>query len=163
MRAIFAVNMASLFLGIVFCGGAGAQQVFKCQNASGTIEFSDKRCTGAHTSTQIKARTNSMDSSGSRELLLRQENEQLREQLKEQQKNVSLGATAPQRTQPDLQADRIDGFACEKAKRDYEITASSTSNSWTVVEAKRSIMYGTCGMREPDKNTTNVNNRITVR
>ncbi len=67
---------------------------------------------------------------------------------------------APQRTQPDLQSQRIDGIACEKAKRDYEVTASSTANSRAIVRSKRSMMYGTCGMKEPDENTVNIDTRV---
>ena len=156
MNSIFAFRVASLLLGISFSNGAGAQ-IFRCQNAMGKIEFSDAPCSSAHTKSEIRARPNTLDSSGSRELLLRQENEKLREQLTQQQNTISR-STAPQRTQPDLQSERIDTIACERAKRDYEITANASSNSDkpAIVEAKRSMMYGTCGMREPNKNTTNV-------
>ena len=161
-------NMACLALAMAFCGSIGAQQIFKCKNAAGNFEFTDAPCSG--TGAQIRARTNSIDSSGSRELLLRQENERLKEQLQQQKiMSPSNTNTAPQRTQPDLQSERIDAIACERAKRDYEVTANASSNSDkpAIVEAKRSMMYGTCGMREPNKNTTNVNvdvnNRILIR
>ena len=167
MNSIFAFQVTTLLLGISLSGGAVAQ-IFRCQNAMGKIEFSDAPCNSAHTKSEIKARSNTLDLSGNRELLLRQENEKLRQQLTQQQNTISIGS-APQRTQPDLQSERIDTIACERAKRDYEVTANAGSNSDkpAIVEAKRSMMYGTCGMREPNKNTTNINvdinNRILVR
>lgn len=167
MNFIFTCRVVSLLLGVSFSISAGAQ-IFKCQNSIGKIEFSDAPCSSSHTKSEIRALPNTLNSSGSRELLLRQENEKLREQLT-QQKNTVASSTAPQRTQPDLQSERIDTIACERAKRDYEITANSNSNSGkpAIVEAKRSMMYGVCGMREPNKNTTNinvdVNNRILTR
>lgn len=142
-------------------GSASAQQnVYKCQNAAGKFEFSDAPCNGAKTGEKIQAQGNSLDFSGSRESQLRRENEQLREQLRDQQKGAASAGSAPQRTQPDLQAERVDTIACERAKRDYEVTANSNYNSSRIVEAKRSMMYGTCGMREPDSKTINVDTRV---
>ena len=157
MNTIFTYQAAFLLLGISYSNGADAQ-IFKCQNAMGKIEFSDAPCNSAHTTSKIRAQPNSLDSSGSRELSLRLENEKLREQLSQQPNKLANGV-APQRTQPDLQSERIDTIACERAKRDYEITASASSYSDkpAIVEAKRSMMYGACGMREPNKDTTNIN------
>lgn len=149
-----------IFLGVLALAAVGSvsaqQQVYKCQNATGTFEFSDTPCNGAKTSERIQARDNSLDFSSIRESQLRGENEQLREQLRDQQKGAISAGAAPQRTQPDLQAERVDTIACERAKRDYEVTANSNYNSSRIVEAKRSMMYGTCGMREPDSKTINV-------
>lgn len=139
---------------------AVAQHIFKCQNAAGGFEFSDAPCRGSRSSERLQIKENSIDTSGSREHQLRWENEQLKEQLRDQQRTTTSAGSGSQRTQPDLQAERIDTFACEKAKRDYEVTASSNANNRAIVEARRSIMYGTCGMREPDTKTVNRNDRI---
>jgi|GEM_PF-2474172 len=161
MKVPFALSVVSLFWWLFASTNVAAQQVFKCTNAAGKIEFSDAPCHGSRTVEKVRAQANTLDLSGSRELQLRKDIEQLREQLKDQQqKAIPTGALAPQRMQPDLQAERIDTLACERARRDYEVTASSTSNSQTIVEAKRSIMYGTCGMREPNKNSITIENRI---
>jgi len=101
-----------------------------------------------------------LDFSAGRELQLRRENEQLKEQLRDQQRSAPSNGIAPQRTQPDLQTQRIDSIACERAKRDYEVTASSTANSRAIVQSKRSMMYGTCGMKEPDQNTINLVTKV---
>lgn len=153
-----------IFLGILALatgGNASAQQhVYKCQSAAGKYEFSDAPCNGARTSEKLQTQGNSLDFSGSRESQLRRENEQLREQMRDQQKGATSAGSAPRRTQPDLQAERVDTIACERAKRDYEVTANSNYNNTPIVDAKRSMMYGTCGMREPDSKTINVDTRI---
>ena len=157
------IGMAILLgaLALLAGGNASAQQhVYKCQSATGKYEFSDAPCNGARTSEKLQTQGNSLDFSGSRESQLRRENEQLKEQLREQQKRENSVGSAPRRTQPDLQAERVDTIACERAKRDYEVTANSNYNSTRIVDAKRSMMYGTCGMREPDSKTINVDTRI---
>lgn len=161
MKAVFVVNAACLLLTLFSLANAAAQHVYKCKNVTGKIEFSDGPCQADRIGEKVPLRENSLDSSGSREYMLRKENEQLKEQLKNQQQAAPpYTGVAPQRTQPDLQAERIDTLACERAKRDYEVTASSTANSRAIVEAKRSAMYGVCGMREPDRNTITIENRI---
>lgn len=161
MKIAVTVSSAWLVLALFSLNNAAAQHVYKCQNATGKIEFSDAPCQADRKGERIQLRENSLDSAGSREYLLRKENEQLKEQLKNQQQAAPpYGGMAPQRTQPDLQAERIDAIACERAKRDYEVTASSSVNSRAIVEAKRSMMYGACGMREPDRNTITIENRI---
>ncbi|MES1978124.1 MAG: DUF4124 domain-containing protein [Pseudomonadota bacterium] len=151
----------SLALALACISGAQAQTHYKCQNSSGKVEFSDTPCSADLSHGKVRARANSLDSSGNRELILRQENERLKEQLNEREK--AAAPSAPQRTQADLQAERIDQLACERARRDYEVTASSKFNSPEIIEAKRSMMYGTCGMQEPSRTNTTINNRILVR
>lgn len=136
------------------------QQVFKCKDAKGKVEFTDYPCGASRTGGRIPVEVNSIDFSAGREFQLRRENEQLKEQLRDQQRNTTSNGTAPQRTQPDLQAQRIDSLACERAKRDYEVTASSTANSRGIVQSKRSMMYGACGMQEPDQNAINIDTRV---
>lgn len=160
MQKIYVIVVAFLILAFINDDVVAQQQVYKCKNTKGKIEFSDSPCQGASVSERIQIQSNSVDYSGSREYQLRRENKQLKEQLHEQQRSSVFDGRAPQRTQPDLQAERIDSFACEKAKRDYEVTASSRANDSALVESRRSIMYGACGMREPDKNTINVETRI---
>ncbi len=150
-----------VFFTFAWLPAALGQTHYKCQNSAGKVEFSDAPCSADLSQGRVRARANSLDSSGNRELMLRQENERLKEQLREQEKKTTASG-APQRTQSDLQAERIDQFACEKAKRDYEVTASSKFNSVEIIEAKRSMMYGTCGMREPNRTSTTVNTRIIV-
>lgn len=158
MKRISSITAAFLIATLMSSGDASAQHVFKCLNSAGKVEFSDAPCQGARTGGRVPAQGNSIDSSGSRELQLRFENEQLKEQLRDQERKAASAKGA--RTQQDLQAERVDSFACEKAKRDYEVTANSNSSNASIVQAKRTMMYGTCGMREPDHNIINVETRI---
>lgn len=160
MFKVLSAGVAILVLVFPYSNVTAQQQIFKCKNPAGKIEFSDYPCQSSSAGGRIIVQQNTLDFSGSRETQLRRENEQLKQQLRDQQKTATSNDTAPQRTQPDLQAQRIDSIACERAKRDYEVTASSTANSHAVVDSKRSIMYGTCGMKEPDRNTINVDTRI---
>jgi len=161
MRKIYVMSVVLFVFAFASNNVLAQKPVYKCKGATGKIEFTDSPCQGANeVEKKIYIQTNSIDFSGSREYQLRKENEQLRGQLVEQQRKPASDGRAPQRTEPDLQAERIDSVACERAKRDYEVTASSKFNSNTVVESKRSIMYGTCGMREPDKTTVNVETNI---
>lgn len=155
-------SVAAALLALSFANSdvAAQQQVFKCKDAKGKIEFTDYPCGGSRTGGQIQVQVNSIDFSAGRELQLRTENEQLKEQLRDRQRSAPTNGIAPQRTQPDLQTERIDTIACERAKRDYEVTASSTANSRAIVQSKRSMMYGTCGMKEPDQNTINIDTRF---
>lgn len=162
MKIVSTIKGMAITAALGCCLSAGAQTLYKCKSPSGSVQFTDAPCAGG--GEQIKARVGALDMSGSRELSLRQENERLREQLQQQQSAQATSAKgSQQRTQSDLQADRIDSFACEKAKRDYEVTSNSRSNSQEIIEAKRSMMYGTCGIREPDRNTIVIDNRINVR
>lgn len=158
MTRVFATTAAVFFVVLTSGGDAAAQNVFKCLNSTGKIEFSDAPCQGARPGVRVQAQGNSIDSSGSRELQLRFENEQLKERLLDQERRAA--SSKGPRTQQDLQAERVDSFACEKAKRDYEVTANSNSSSPSIVQAKRSMMFGTCGMREPDNNSVNVDTRV---
>lgn len=139
---IFAVKVASLFLMIVFSGGVCAQQIFKCKNlVSGKFEFTNSPCGGATAGEEVKPRNNTI----------------------ERPWVAPAPSIAPQRTQSDLQAERVDSRACESAKLDYDVTVGSAGNGRALIEAKRSFMYGACGMGEPNKTTTNINTRIIVR
>ena len=137
----------TLPIGLTIC--AQAQTMFRCSNTQGQLAYSDKPCHQDSKMEQVSTRVNSLDTAGAREQALKEENQQLREQLKSntserRQKNL---VNHPQQ---DSSSAKIDAFACEKAKRDYEVAASSIDPNKATLKARRSVMYGTCGMREPD-------------
>jgi hypothetical protein len=150
---------ATAFFVLALSNSAESQQMFRCKSPSGKVEFTDAPCTVGHASEALNIRNNAnvLDGSGSRELVLRKENQELKDRLNAQQAQASPNPAASQKTQSDLQSERIDTIACERARRDLEVTSSSTSNSSAIIEAKRSAMYGTCGMREPSRTTLIVN------
>lgn len=126
-------------------------QVYKCAHPSGNVEFSDVPCSKKSAGGPVQLQDNTLDSSASREQALRLENQQLRQQLERLQASQAETHATPAKSQADLQAQRIDSVACERAKRDYEVAASSISDNHELIAARRSAMYGTCGLREPDQ------------
>lgn len=156
MKLILPTAFVTVVLCLSICNANA--QVFKCKSATGKVEFSDAGCDGVKSTEKLNiySGTNSVDASSSRELLLRKENEELKSRLQEQRQITN---TAPQRTQADLQADRIDTYVCERARRDYRVSSSSTSNNANYLESLRIAMYGACGMHEPNR-TTVIQNTI---
>lgn len=145
---------------------AGAQSVYKCVSAGGSLRYADAPCQPAESMRMVQLQPNSLDATTLREAILRQENERLREQVRSAQAGngpaeAGTGAV-PARTEQ-AQAERIDSLACQRARRDYEVTASSSANTRAIIEAKRSMMYGACGMREPDVTRNVVHQTVVVR
>lgn len=153
LQRCFSVLMALLFpAGFMLVSGASqGAEVFKCTNASGMVEFTDAPCGTNRKSMVVEARPNTLDNSAVREQLLKSENRSLQEKL---------AATQPAPATP-LQGQtefaRNDTPACRSAQRDAEIAATSIENNKQLIRARRSAMYVACGVREPDKQITNVN------
>ena len=135
------------FMGLLPCQGFA--QYFKCTTPTGRIEFSDKPCQSDTRREIINPRENTVDTSGQREQMLRQEINELRQRVDQAERQNSYQQPNYGRTGPDLQAERIDSRACEAAKRNYEIVAGRSAKDEASIEASRSAMYGACGMREP--------------
>ncbi|AYH45890.1 DUF4124 domain-containing protein [Azoarcus sp. DN11] len=136
-----------LMLGLV--AGAHAQ-VYRCvEDGTGRITFSDMPCHGKATGREIDVTPNTLDASAGREQALRSEVQELREKLREQQQTSQTDVTG--RTQADLQATRFDSKACEDARWYYESETRTNPNNEAAIDAKRSAMFGACGMKEPDR------------
>jgi hypothetical protein len=148
-------------------------EVYKCQNQSGKIIYSDAPCkSGTQTVTDIPVTmpdtglTNSTQSSSA---LARQmdiavksaiaNNDLHRAQAlattrehwdwiaaakREANQTPTLG-----RTEADLSAERGDSEACQQAIRSYELEASSSFDETEALNAKKSIMHAACGIKEP--------------
>lgn len=131
-------------------GSVEAAEVFKCTNASGKVEFTDAPCGAKQTSAVVDARPNSLDNSAVREQLLKIENKALQDKLA-----AALPAPA---TSMQGQTDfaRSDTPACRSAKRDVEAAATSVENNRALIRVRQSAMYIACGVREPDRQTTNI-------
>jgi hypothetical protein len=98
---------ATAFFVLALSNSAESQQMFRCKSPSGKVEFTDAPCTVGHASEALNIRNNAnvLDGSGSRELVLRKENQELKDRLN------------AQKTQSDLQSERIDTIACESTSR----------------------------------------------
>lgn len=151
-RCLSALMTLLLPAGFLLVAGASqGAEVFKCTNASGKVEFTDAPCGTNRKSTVVEARPNSLDNSAVREQLLKIENRKLQEKLAATQP----AAAAPLQGQTEFA--RNDTPACRSAQRDAEIAATSVENNKQLIHARRSAMYVACGVREPDKQITNVN------
>ena len=135
-------------------GGVHAAEVFKCTNPSGKVEFTDAPCGTTQRSTVVDARPNILDNSAVREQLLKIENRSLQDKLAAAQPAQPAPPTSLQ-GQTDFA--RSDTPACRSSKRDVEAAATSVENNKALIRARQSAMYVACGVREPDKQITNIN------
>ena len=136
---------------LIFVSGVQAAEVFRCTAASGKVEFTDAPCGTSQKSAVVEARPNSLDNSAVREQLLKIENRSLQDKLAAPQ---PVPATSLQ-GQPEFA--RSDTAACRSAKRDVEVAATSVENNKALIRTRQSAMYVACGVREPDKQITNIN------
>lgn len=138
-------------------------QVFRCTNAAGKVEYSDSACISG-TGRPVQVNQNSLPSSGYRDQVLREENEQLRKQLEGKQTanrvQSSTAANTPAalgRTEADLAAEKGGTIECARAKRNYEVATSSIQQNRNTA-ADELAMYSACGIKPPDKTVINVTN-----
>lgn len=144
-----------------FCAALGtgthatAQHVYKCMSVSGRIGYSDAPCAKSDTASKVSIQPNALDTVDPRGSALRHGDELLNPQLRiAQQSVITPSAVAHAPAVDDSPLARVDSVSCQRAKRDYEVTASSRANTRAIIDAKRSMMYGACGQREPDVHQT---------
>ena len=149
------LSLIHVLAAVVFVGGltasAHAAEVYKCTNASGKVEFTDAPCGTQRKSTVVDVRPNSLDNSAVREQLLKIENRSLQDKL------AATQPTPATALQEQSDSPRADSQACRSAKRDAEVAATSVENNRDLIRARRSAVYIACGVREPDRQITNVN------
>jgi hypothetical protein len=145
-----------VLLATASCWPLAQAEVYKCVNAAGAVEFSDAPCAKGQQGQVVEVKPNNLDTSEQREATLRSENQMLRDKLAASER---AAADAKAQAPVDPQAYRMDSAACKTAKRDYEVTASSSAPNRAMLRARESAMYGACGMREPDRQTINVGNQ----
>ena len=138
---------------------AAGADVFRCTDRAGKVEYSDSPCVSG-VGRQVAVDQNVFSGPGGREQFLRDENQRLRNELESAKSQIESPSQRFGRTEADLQAEKGGTFECTRARRNYEVSASS--NQWNrSIEADELAMYSACGMRPPDKiiNVTNVNGR----
>jgi hypothetical protein len=163
---IRALGAASIGL---LCMASAHAQVYRCETGHGKIEFSDSPCAKGAVETQLNVRPNVLNTAESREAALKAENQRLTEQNLKLENDrlrdrLASQTTSPApavtgRTQADVQADLGNSPACQRARRDYEVSSSSIKPSREHLDALASSMRAACGLREPDRivNRTTVN------
>lgn len=146
MRPAFTLAL----LAVISLAGPAHAQVYKCkENGSGKITYSDVPCHGGNTGRDVDVRDNTLDTSGSREQALRREVRELQERMDTYESRA--GSSQYGRTQADLQAERADSVACERARRSLEIEAGSMTRNKATVASREAAMRSACGLREPDR------------
>ena len=128
-------------------------QILKCVDARGNVEFSNQSCQVGWKRQELTLKENTVNTSGAREQALLEENKRLKDQLQKmpsQAKAAATAAPAPVLSEADLHAQRQRSSACDDAARRYEIAAGSIAPQAELIAARRSTMFATCGIREPD-------------
>lgn len=151
------MNKTAALLLLAMTAGSSAQTVYRCTDATGKVELSDKACgKDAADGSRVRLRPNTLDTSEARELRLREENARLRDQLQQRQDGMRVNG----RTDADLQAERSQSYECRQAQRNYEVAASSiTARNGASRRSAEQQMRVACGMREPTQ--VNVYNETT--
>ena len=149
-----AAALAALGLAQTFAAPAHAQ-ILKCVDANGNVEFSNQSCQPGWKRQELTLKENTVNNSGAREQALLEENKRLKNELQktssEAKSTTAPAAPAtPVLTEADLQAQRQRSSACDDAARRYEIAAGSIAPQAELIAARRSTMFATCGIREPD-------------
>ena len=138
-----------LSLLLALCTPASAE-VYRCKNAAGATEFSDAPCPKGSQGGSVEVKPNVLDHSGAREQTLKAENQRLQEQLAAQPTGAAGTKTAAETPRA------VDSFACKQAQRDLEVAASSIAKVPATLRTRQTAMYAACGLREPDRPTTNI-------
>ena len=119
-----------------------AAQVFRCEAAS-KVEYSDSPCAGG-AGRIVLVSQNAFPGPGARERELLDENRRLRQRLDADQ---ATPAVTTGRTDADLAAERGGSYECARARRNYEVGASSYRNT----DADDLAVYIACGIRPPQR------------
>lgn len=142
--------LALALLAAISLSGIAHAQVYKCsEDGSGKITYSDVPCHGRNAGRHVDVQDNTLDTSGSREQALRREVRELQQRMDSYDSGTARGQYG--RTQADLQAERADSVACERAKRSLEVEAGSMTRNRSTVASKEAAMRSACGLREPDR------------
>lgn len=158
MNAFQTMGWGLALWGCTMSASAQGHGVYRCTAADGRVAYSDAPCPRDARTERVDVVPNSLDNAGERERQLARENARLKEQLREQEQAPTAVPAVPTADR----GQRIDSFECQKARRDYEVTANAQSSREQVVEAKRSAMYAICGIREPDRTDVRIQNEINV-
>lgn len=139
-----------------------AADVFRCTNSAGKIEYTDSPCVGS-VGRPVSVHQNVLPAQDVREQMLKDENQRLRVELETARAEERLPNQAVSgRTQADLQAEKGNSIECTRAKRSFEVAASSIQVDRNT-DADEMAMYSACGMKPPDKVVINVTTVIVGR
>jgi len=119
-------------LAIIALPGWG-QQMYRCQNASGAFEYSDRPCAAAIKAEVVNVKPNTLDASQERALDRRENLHRAREQFQ----------TRPY-TQPQGVASN-DSYACRKARENFATSQSANDRNGNALSDAQKQVAANCG------------------
>lgn len=154
------MRLTALCAALLLASLSAHAQVYKCrEDGTGKVTYSDAPCHGRHSGQYLDLKDNTLDTSGSREQAMRSQMRDMQGQIDRLERRGTPQQPVG-RTQADLQAERADSTACERARRSLEIEAGSMTRNKATVESKEAAMRSACGLREPDR--VEINNRYII-
>jgi len=166
-----------LFLLAGFADLAHAQ-IYRCEEMNGQVSYSDRPCVAARRQIVTDIPTSHPVATSNEAALSRDLDAAVRraiasgnlthaEQLATTsqrrawiQEAKSLNQNAPSivgnrpvvgRTEADLAAEKGGASECENARRNYEVEASAFKQGQGSLDARRTMMYAACGIKEPTR------------
>jgi hypothetical protein len=110
-----------------------AQQMYRCQNASGAFEYSDRPCVAATKEDVVKVKPNTLDASQERALDRRENLHKARDQYQSRPYQPQQGAASN------------DSYACRKARENFATSQSANDrNGNALADAQRQVASN-CG------------------
>lgn len=132
-------------------------EVFRCTDSAGKVEYTDAPCDGT-AGRKVAVHQNVLPAQDLREKILKDENQRLRAELEAAKaKEGPATQDGGGRTQADLQAEKGSSFECTRAKRSFEVAASSIQPNRNT-DPEELAMYSACGMKPPDRTIVHVTN-----
>ena len=127
---------------------AQAQNVYKCPDAKGRIQFTDQPCSGSLNANRVKVQANSLDASHARGLVDRQRSEREQQQYSSAPNLANETRTTPQ-TRSHADAD------CKLAIRNADVQSQHAKPQ--KIDADRAQARGVCGFDPwPGKSMTEI-------
>ena len=127
---------------------AQAQNVYKCPDAKGRIQFTDQPCSGSLNANRVKVQANSLDASHARGLVDRQRNEREQQQYSSAPNLANETRTTPQ-TRSSADVD------CKLAIRNADVQSQHAKPQ--KIDADRAQARGVCGFDPwPGKSMTEI-------
>lgn len=148
------LKLAAVFTVLLTLSLASTAEVFRCTHAAGKVEYTDAPCVGS-VGRSVPVQQNVLPAQAVPDRALKDENERLRGELELAKARVGPMPPAAGRSEADLQAEKGTSLECTRAKRSYEVAASSIQTDRNT-DADELAVYSACGIRPPDKTVLQV-------
>ena len=110
-----------------------AQQMYRCQNASGAFEYSDRPCAAAIKADVVTVKPNTLDASQERALDRRENLHRAREQFQSRPYMQQQGVASN------------DSYACRKARENFATSQSANDRNGNALADAQKQVAANCG------------------